>query len=718
VEQLFVWRAIKRLITAFTSLCTVRVPQRRITPCTLAPLIVVLPFVVYTYIFLSVYASRIESYERYRARLDLDTLRYRLNDAISAVSLQCRDYAYWDQAYEQVIQPDPKWIESDIVNGIASPAFGYEIVVLASIDGTLVFKKGLTEQIARELINRYQLLESRTIEKERAGVAVLVGRLYVLAARPVLKSDQSGPPRGIFLIARPMDSELLNELQPGTGHRVAAYLAGSGFIEPKTLGLPTNRPESLLRISRTGALPNRKMIDKSKDGLILYGYLPIMDLNNHLVGMLIDVQSKAQLVQNLHVVRSFSLLVMALSAFIGVIGVGLLRHRSLVYRAHRDELTGLYNHGYLQEYLKNQIQLAERHGRVLSAIMLDIDHFKYINDAYGHRVGDAALKMVSQTILATVRTSDVVARYGGEEFVVICPETESAQAAAVAERIRAAVEAKVFTTELMRTSKHTPPASIHITISAGVATYPSDGTSCPELLDAADAALKVAKRTRNKVSVYREINPAAGKKRTDGLDAFLRDSSITTIKPLIAAIEARDPCTTKHSQKAAEYAAAIAREMGFSTYDTAIICKAALLHDIGMISVPDNILIKEDELTNEEMELIRQHPTAGAAILAQSPQLSQLAEIVLYHHEQWDGNGYPSGLRGEEIPLMARVVSVAGSIDSMLSPRSYKRAMTIEETKKELIAQSGKQFDPDVVRAALRVLEAIEAEEEKKKTAA
>jgi HD-GYP domain-containing protein (c-di-GMP phosphodiesterase class II) len=257
-------------------------------------------------------------------------------------------------------------------------------------------------------------------------------------------------------------------------------------------------------------------------------------------------------------------------------------------------------------------------------------------------------------------------------------------------------------------------------VSVGVASYPEDGVAAADLIQAADAALMEAKRARNAVYAFRDIlsNSESNPKRIAALDGFLRDSSISTIRPLVAAIDTRNPGSVRHSEKAAEFAVAIGREMDLTTQELALACKAALLHDVGMVGVPDHLLAKSDPLNDEETSIIRRHCRLGADIILQSPQLAGVAEIVLRHHERWDGTGYPGALVGDEIPIIARVMAVASALDAMTSPRSYKEPMSLQQALQEMRAQSGKQFDPQVVEAAARVVRAVLDQQEDEKAAA
>ncbi|MGC8862484.1 MAG: bifunctional diguanylate cyclase/phosphohydrolase [Armatimonadota bacterium] len=512
----------------------------------------------------------------------------------------------------------------------------------------------------------------------------------------------------MLVLARVVDTRMLSDLAPGTGHRVVFCSAEGEVTSAAHLGSFRALPQAVASAISGSRFPDGKTVEMSTDNNTSYGILPLHDLAGKPLGVLIDVRSIAAMMASLSVIKQMSVSLMLLCAVIAAVGFGYLSNRALALRAHRDELTGLYNHGYLQDYLRSQVQLAERYDRPLAVIMVDIDHFKFVNDSHGHATGDAVLKALAQTMLRTMRATDVAARYGGEEFVVVMPETDLPQALAAAERLRAAVQELTVPVVGLKGQPRTA-VELTFTVSLGVASYPDDGRSAPELLEAADAGLMEAKRTRNTVCAYRDVvkDAESKQKRITALGGFLRDSSIATIRPLVTAIDTREPGSVLHSQKTAEFAVAIGREMGLTTHELAHACKAALLHDVGMIGVPDQILTKSDKLTSEELSVVRQHCRLGADIILQSPQLAVVADIVLHHHERWDGQGYPAGLAGNKIPLAARIIAVADSLDAMTSPRSYKKAMSLQQALEELRAQSGKQFDPDVVEAAGRVIEGM-----------
>jgi diguanylate cyclase (GGDEF)-like protein/putative nucleotidyltransferase with HDIG domain len=356
-------------------------------------------------------------------------------------------------------------------------------------------------------------------------------------------------------------------------------------------------------------------------------------------------------------------------------------------QADRDGLTGLYNHRYFQERLDQEIEKCSRSSDSFSLLFIDLDFFKTYNDNYGHVLGDEILKEVGFIIRDTIRSTDVGCRYGGDEFAVILFQTSLENAYKVAERIRQKLEI------LMGDQWNVLSCSI------GVAGWHTDGIMRGQLLQAADNALHHAKQAGgNRVCLASEID--------------IKDSALpgTTLKPdnneaitsivyaLAATVDARDHNTYGHSQAVSKYATDIAKAVGYREKDLERIRGAALLHDIGKLNLPDNILTKKSPLSDEEWELIKLHPDFGVNILKHIVGLRDYLGAIRFHHEHYNGTGYPKKLRGKDIPLDARIIAVADAYDAMTSERSYKEGSLSEaEATKELVRCAGTQFDPDLV---------------------
>ncbi|MDO8587412.1 MAG: diguanylate cyclase [Armatimonadota bacterium] len=371
----------------------------------------------------------------------------------------------------------------------------------------------------------------------------------------------------------------------------------------------------------------------------------------------------------------------------------------LIQRANTDSLTDLYNHRYFQERLTAELSRAARYKHVLSILMIDIDHFKNFNDWHGHPSGDKALRELAKIMKAEVRDMDVVARYGGEEFSVILPETDVEDAFAAGERLRLAVQRHCFYGKDQET--------VPLTISVGVGQYPLHSIEREGLIMAADMALYRAKSTgRNKTCRFEQQlrdNPAGDPYR---VHVLLRATDIRTVEALASAIDAKHHFMTGHGKAVASHAAKLAEALGMPTEECDSVRLASLLRDIGQLALPDGILVKPEPLTPEDREIVSSHPTLGHAIVEKSPGMKSMLPGILHHHENYDGSGYPFGLAGEEIPLVARVIAVVDAYCSMTADRPHRAKLTPEAAMAELERCTGKQFDPEVVKAFVTILKA------------
>ena len=381
--------------------------------------------------------------------------------------------------------------------------------------------------------------------------------------------------------------------------------------------------------------------------------------------------------------------------------IGYLFDREVYYRlraeerANIDGVTEIYNHRHFQERLEAEIERAERYGRTVSLILLDLDYFKLFNDNWGHQQGDKALKWFAGICKQSIRNMDVLARYGGEEFVVILPETGFTAALEVAERIRQSAE-KMSAPEFGKNSR--------ITASAGVATFPDHAKSKHSLILCADAALYSAKqRGRNRSMIYDESCSMLHHISTNHVGALLASEDFSALEALATVIDGRDKYTRGHSRSVMEISLAIGEKAGMSEEELETLKSASLLHDLGKIGTPEEVLDKKTLDGSERMQ-IENHPNLGSQILRRVQEMSSILPGVRHHHERYDGKGYPSGLAGNDIPLIARIIAIADSYDAMTNHRPYRDAMSHEEAVAELKKCSGKQFDPELVEMFLGMI--------------
>jgi diguanylate cyclase (GGDEF)-like protein len=361
--------------------------------------------------------------------------------------------------------------------------------------------------------------------------------------------------------------------------------------------------------------------------------------------------------------------------------------------ANEDGLTRLYNHRYFHEVLKKRITASEQDKKSISLIFIDIDNFKHYNDLYGHQKGDEVLKLIGELIKKAIRDGDIAARYGGEEFAIIMPNTSEKDAVLVAETIRLLIQNTYFEGE-----ENQPNGKI--TASIGLSTFPDKAKSDIDLIKSADDALYRAKFfNKNRIETYTSVLDELKK------DIDKEDIDITTsIKTLISIINAKDRYTYGHVERVVIYCRLIADKLNLSEEDRKNLIYGAYMHDIGKIDISKDILNKRMPLEKEEWELLKQHPENGVAIVNTVEALKNVVPIILHHHEKYDGKGYPCSLKGEDIPYLARVLTVADSFDAMTSNRPYNKRKTYEEAVEELKRCSGTQFDPQIAEVFCEVI--------------
>lgn len=380
-------------------------------------------------------------------------------------------------------------------------------------------------------------------------------------------------------------------------------------------------------------------------------------------------------------------------------------HIQLEALATTDPLTGLPNHRMVMKKIEEELILSHNTldaEDACAVLFIDIDHFKRINDTWGHQAGDAILHEVASRLRNTLRQDDFVGRYGGEEFAVVLSHIDLSGAEAIAERLRIALNIYPCTWATEEES-----IDIAVTGSIGVAIYGLDGTTREALIEAADRAMYHAKHNgRNRVCSAVEEGILGENIQLPTTADIAPTADAIAVQALTAVARVHDQGTSSHAQRMVAMAEATARALGRSEEEIHLVRLAALLHDIGKISIPGEILHKPGPLTEDEWNVMRRHPDIGRQILVQAGgKFELLSHMVVAHHERWDGSGYPYGLSKESIPLGARILSVVDSYDAMTSRRPYREPMPVEQARAELQHCAGSQFDPNVVQAFLQVLD-------------
>ncbi len=371
--------------------------------------------------------------------------------------------------------------------------------------------------------------------------------------------------------------------------------------------------------------------------------------------------------------------------------------RTAQQAATTDRLTHLMNRPTMLAQLFQEVDRASRYGRPLSVAFVDLDHFKNINDTYGHAVGDVVLRGVADVFRENLREVDAVGRYGGEEFVVVLPETPVEEATAVAEKLRLLMLKLRFDAG--------DGTMLTVSVSIGVAGGQGPRLRVDELIRDADAAMYSAKSLgRNQTFVFSEPDDdariprapitAAGRAMAAEVGRTARQAAEAALS---AAVSPLPHYRGKPSSLIAAIAVRLARELGLPEQEVERIRVASLLHDIGKVAVPEQILEKPGPLTTDEWQSVVQHPRIGQVIIDQVANVRDAGAIILHHHERFSGHGYPYGLRGSDIPLGARIVAIADAYDAMVHDRPYRQGIGHDAAVAELRRHADVQFDPQLV---------------------
>ena len=331
--------------------------------------------------------------------------------------------------------------------------------------------------------------------------------------------------------------------------------------------------------------------------------------------------------------------------------------KEIRYLGFHDKLTGLYNRMFVEEELK---RLDSQRQLPLSIIAGDVNSLKLVNDAFGHKAGDDLLKKVAKILKKSCRQEDIIGRFGGDEFTIILPDTSGKEGRKILKRIK-------------NNCKKEDSSIIPVSIALGLATKENESEDINEVLKNADTNMY-----ENKIRESEEVKNLV-------------------LETLMEKLGEKEFETKHHCERLKKMAFEIGQELDFNSNEMEKLEKAAYLHDIGMISTPEEILKKAGELTADEWVEIKKHPETGYRIARSSDKLTDIANIILHHHERWDGNGYPRGIAGESIPVQSRIIAIIDSFDVMVNKSLYKEPLTKEEAIAELYDNAGGQFDPEIV---------------------
>jgi len=387
-----------------------------------------------------------------------------------------------------------------------------------------------------------------------------------------------------------------------------------------------------------------------------------------------------------------------------------------------DSLTMLSNHRGFQEILSTELAKAETKKSPLSVIMMDINNISKINRELGHAKGDEVIKLVAEKVKQNIRNSDSAGRYGGDEIAIILPDTDTDEAKYIAEYLTYSLSC-CFVDDVGP-----------VKVAVGIATFPESTRDQEKLLILAEQAMYISQSKGYKdgmsaivssldfnfwddmalnsfAEVLTKRHSQIGINFEDELVHKFNNEQIVSqnhlmemVTSLASAIDAKDTYTKGHSSSVSRYSEALARAINLPETEVARITLGALLHDVGKIGIPENVLRKPTHLSDEEWEIMKQHPVIGAEkVLMPNETLRDLIPMVKYHHEHWDGSGYPEKLKGEEIPFSARIVSIADAFHALISDRPYRKGLSTQKACEILKMGAGIQWDASLVRQFIQI---------------
>jgi len=374
--------------------------------------------------------------------------------------------------------------------------------------------------------------------------------------------------------------------------------------------------------------------------------------------------------------------------------------------AATDFLTGLLNRRQAAILFEHEIHRSRRSQKPLTVLLLDLDHFKAVNDSHGHEAGDAVLKYVAAQLRSRLRASDIIARYGGEEFLLVLPESDLEGAARVAEALRQRLQENPL--------KHND-LTIRLSTSIGIVCLePGQEAGQEALIRMADEAMYCAKNLGgNRVVLWNrvregQVEPSLAasdevrsiQKLIDTLFARGDEIILDRVFRLVESLDARSPYSAGQSRHVAQYAVVIAQGMGLCAADIDVVQRSAMLQDLGRAAIAPEVLWKAGPLTKADWALIRQHPSVSVKIVSRLPFLKRETAIIRHHHERPDGRGYPDGLKDDAIPPESRILAVADALEAMTRARPHRPALPLSEALRQLRAGTPWQFDAAVVAAA------------------
>jgi len=660
---------------------------------------------------------------------------------LEALDAAVLDYSAWDDTCAFVAGTRPDYPASNLVDSLYE-GFDLNLVVILDQAGQVVWGEAFCLEsgermpfpaaLREHLLPGSPLLSHHHPTSSVTGSLALGSESWLVASRPIVTGNEEGPIRGTVVMGRLITESYLAELSERLGQTLIVEGVGTASPDMRSvdadstdIATGTTMEEDVIRgrVAVSDIYADSSLLLRFDAPRLIYGQgLRTATAQAHtLVAIIVLLVATLIAILEQSIFRPLSRLAQAVRA----LRTGALNHLSTDHKqckeldlvaeeindlvkqleaskdrlrdryqeaktlADQDPLTGLLNHRALFERLEQALHRARQQAEPLSLVLMDIDDFKHINDSFGHLKGDKILRVAAGIIESCGRKNDVLGRYGGDEFVALLPGTTQEEAVRFARRILASMA------DESRTRNLGLPEGIPLLLSCGVASYPECGQDVNELVAYADANLYRAKAAGGGMVTEKSFSQEAEE---------TRGGTFAILEGLIAAINNKDRYTRRHSEEVAAHAVRMAEALGLSDEEQRSIRIAGLLHDVGKIGVPENVLRRPEGLEPAERAIIERHVEIGELLIRDVPYAKSVREAVGAHHERWDGNGYPKGLRGADIPLGGRILAVADTFSAVTSRRPYRDARSRAEARTILLEARGSQLDPELVDVLLETL--------------
>jgi len=614
------------------------------------------------------------------------------------------DWGRWDDTYNFINKPNQKYIDSNLSKDIVEN-LNLESIIYINNDRKIVYSEesGMQKEDSQAILDKL-LLNNENFDKantQRIGMLFLSGKIYMVGTLPITLTDKQVPSNGTIIMTREINKKLLNYIEKIIPvNLVFRETEQEGFYKKDDMNY-INLDNGIITYNKDNSEFNKvveningddsitiKMIDMGYNSekityflknfifrfLCLIAIILVLDIivvNRYILKRLskltnfikkVSETKDTKLIVNIPGNDEFSELADATNIMLSTLNSA---NEEISFLSYCDKLTGLKNRAYMDKMLS---ELDKNEETSYFIIMGDLNGLKLTNDALGHAEGDKLIRIVSTILKENCASEDIISRWGGDEFVILIKNDDEVYVSKLIDKIRRKCENE---------------ADFHFKISVawGYAASYEKSSNIEAIMSLAEKRMY-----RNKLLEQKSARSA-------------------TINSLLRTLHEKNSETEEHTIRIKNLSMKLGVRLGLPTEKLDELALLSSLHDIGKIGIPEHILMKPSKLTPEEWEIIKTHSDVGYRIASSTPELAHIANKILAHHERYDGTGYPNKLKGEEIPLLARIINVIDSFDVMTHKRIYKEAFDKQYVIEELKRCSGTQFDPFLVKEFITLLE-------------